>query len=120
MLFLHGLDGPSLQAEFFQRLASKFRVIIPTHPGFGGSSVPAEIDSVDDLAYLYLELLEELNAQGHRATGIHARYRPHRVHVLGRVVKAASSGLTVSLPDGRLFKLNSGSQSRARTASARP
>jgi hypothetical protein len=62
--------------------------------------------------------LVKLNAHGHRATGIHARYRPHRVQVLGRVVSAASSGLTVSLPDGRLFKLNSGSQRRSRTASA--
>jgi hypothetical protein len=62
--------------------------------------------------------LVKLNAHGHRATGIHARYRPHRLQVFGRVVSAGSSGLTVSLPDGRLFKLNSGSQRRSRTASA--
>ena len=62
--------------------------------------------------------LVKLNAHGHRATGIHARYRPHRVKVLGRVVSAASNGLTVSLPDGRLFKLNSGSQRRSHAASA--
>jgi hypothetical protein len=57
--------------------------------------------------------LVKLNANGHRATGIHARYRPHRVQVLGRVVKAASSGLTVSLPDGRLFQVKGGGGTRS-------
>ena len=62
--------------------------------------------------------LVKLNAHGHRASGIHARYRPHRVQVLGRVVSAASNGLTVSLPDGRLFRVNSGHTRSARGASA--
>jgi len=34
-------------------------VILPTHPGFGHASDVADIDTVDDLAYLYLDLLDE-------------------------------------------------------------
>jgi pimeloyl-ACP methyl ester carboxylesterase len=60
MLFLHGLDGPTPGARFFSLLANRFRLIVPTHPGFSGTPVPDAIDSIDDLAYLYLELLDEM------------------------------------------------------------
>jgi len=61
LLFLHpeiGLDraGPALD-----RLAQGARVIAPTHPGYGRAKIPSEFNSVDDLAYLYLDLLEALD-----------------------------------------------------------
>jgi len=36
-------------------------VIAPTHPGFGHAALPDWIDSVDDLAYIYLDLLYALD-----------------------------------------------------------
>jgi pimeloyl-ACP methyl ester carboxylesterase len=35
-------------------------LIAPSHPGFGKSSLPDWIDAVDDIAYVYLELLDRL------------------------------------------------------------
>ena len=59
ILVLHGEDGPCPQASFFSLLAKQGRVILPTHPGFGQAPEAADIDTVDDLAYLYLDLLDE-------------------------------------------------------------
>ena len=36
------------------------RVVAPSHPGFGKSSLPDWIDSVDDIAHVYLELMDRL------------------------------------------------------------
>ena len=36
------------------------RVIAPRHPGYGAASGATDLRSVDDLAYLYLDLLDEL------------------------------------------------------------
>ena len=62
ILFLHpgeGLrPGPWLDA-----LAANHRVIAPHHPGFGGSVLPDWIGTVDDLAYLYLDLAAQLDLQ---------------------------------------------------------
>ena len=59
ILVLHGEDGPCPQAPFSALLANQGRVILPTHPGFGHAPDVADIDTVDDLAYLYLDLLDE-------------------------------------------------------------
>ncbi len=59
ILVLHGEDGPCPQAPFFALLANQGRVILPTHPGFGHAPDVADTDTVDDLAYLYLDLLDE-------------------------------------------------------------
>ena len=59
ILVLHGEDGLCPQAPFFALLANQGRAILPTHPGFGHAPDMADIDTVDDLAYLYLDLLDE-------------------------------------------------------------
>ena len=61
LLFLHpgiGLDGA---APVLDRLAERARVIAPSHPGFGGSEQPRAFDTIDDLAYFYLDLLDQLD-----------------------------------------------------------
>jgi pimeloyl-ACP methyl ester carboxylesterase len=60
LLYLHGIDYFAQQRPFLDRLAQRFRVIAPRHPGFGNSSRPAWMRNVGDLAYLYLDLLERL------------------------------------------------------------
>ncbi|HYZ40236.1 MAG TPA: alpha/beta hydrolase [Stellaceae bacterium] len=58
LLFLHGGDYFAQHREFFDRLARRWRVVAPRHPGFGGSERPDDFRTVHDLAYLYLELLD--------------------------------------------------------------
>lgn len=50
------LNQPETQ-QVARTLAEQFRVVAPSHPGFGGSTLPAWLDSVDDLAYVYLDWL---------------------------------------------------------------
>jgi pimeloyl-ACP methyl ester carboxylesterase len=61
LLLLHGGDGPQDRLPFFQRLTERFDVIAPVHPGFAGSKIPEHFDSIEDLVYLYLDLLDALD-----------------------------------------------------------
>jgi pimeloyl-ACP methyl ester carboxylesterase len=63
LLFLHPGEGLQPQRPWLDTLARSFRVIAPHHPGFGGSALPAWFGTVDDIAYLYLDLAEELDLQ---------------------------------------------------------
>ena len=58
LLFLHGGDYFTQNQSFVERLAQRWRVMTPRHPGFGGSERPDGFRSVHDLAYLYLDLLD--------------------------------------------------------------
>jgi pimeloyl-ACP methyl ester carboxylesterase len=60
LLFLHGIDYFAEQIPFLYRLADNFRVVAPRHPGFGHSARPAWMRAVDDIAYLYLDLIDRL------------------------------------------------------------
>jgi len=40
------------------------RVIAPTHPGFAGTVLPDQLDSIWKLARLYIALLDELDLTG--------------------------------------------------------
>jgi pimeloyl-ACP methyl ester carboxylesterase len=50
-------------------LAQRFDVIVPDHPGFGGSEAPAWIDDISDLAYGYLDAIEVLGLPGVHIVG---------------------------------------------------
>lgn len=63
LLFLHparGLDGCE---EFLNKLATNFHVIAPSHPGFGKSEANYWMNSVEDLAYFYLDILDALELE---------------------------------------------------------
>jgi pimeloyl-ACP methyl ester carboxylesterase len=59
LLFLHPGHGIDPADAFLDALASKYRVIAAAHPGFGSSDLPAAITTVDDLAYFYLDFVEQ-------------------------------------------------------------
>src|SRR5713226_3496917 len=59
ILVLHEGQGFSPDAAFVGGLAKSHRVIAPSHPGFGRSERPGDIDTVDDLAHLYLEFIHD-------------------------------------------------------------
>lgn len=62
LLFLHGMAGAAASLDAIVELGESYHVIAPSHPGYGGSPRPADFDSIDDLAYLYLDLIEEIAA----------------------------------------------------------
>jgi pimeloyl-ACP methyl ester carboxylesterase len=63
-LVLHGGGGPTTVAAFAQSFAASrgVRVIVPIHPGFGGTARPENFNTVRQLASLYVSLLDELGA----------------------------------------------------------
>ena len=61
LLFLHGAGGAGVWLPFMDRLAERFDVIVPDHPGYGASEMPDWLDDLTDLAFFYLDFLE---AQG--------------------------------------------------------
>src|SRR6266511_3242492 len=61
ILWLHGEEGLDPGAPFLDLLAAHGSVLAPSHPGFGHSPDVGSIDTVDDLSYLYLDLLAARN-----------------------------------------------------------
>ena len=60
LLFLHGAGGFHAGAPFLDGLGERRRVIAPSHPGFGISELPDWMDRPDDIAHLYLDLLDRI------------------------------------------------------------
>ena len=59
LLSLHGAKDFHAWHPVHDMLAERFDVIAPVHPGFGGSARASDIETVDDLAYLYLDLIHD-------------------------------------------------------------
>ena len=59
LLFLHGIDGTEGARPLLELLARHFQVHAPSHPGFGASSRPHDINTTGDLAYVYLDWLDK-------------------------------------------------------------
>ncbi|MET9312014.1 alpha/beta hydrolase [Kribbella sp. NPDC003505] len=62
-LLLHGGGGVRTMDGFAEQLAehTRSRVLLPTHPGFGGTLKSAGLTTVEALAAAYVELLGELD-----------------------------------------------------------
>ena len=60
LLFLHSGQGFIPDHPYVGMLAKRRRVIAPSHPGFGASELPDWLDTCDDIAHIYLELLDRL------------------------------------------------------------
>jgi pimeloyl-ACP methyl ester carboxylesterase len=60
LLLLHSEEPLELAAPFMQELAQHYELIIPSPPGFGRSERPDWVMSPDDIAYIYLELVDTL------------------------------------------------------------
>jgi pimeloyl-ACP methyl ester carboxylesterase len=58
LLFLHGAGGAGRWLPFHERLAQRFTVHSPSHPGHGGSPAAEWIEHISDLAFHYLDFLD--------------------------------------------------------------
>jgi pimeloyl-ACP methyl ester carboxylesterase len=104
IVVLHGIEKLATDPPLFDLLARRARVIAPSHPGFGRSPLPDWIDAVDDLSYLYLDLLDKLDLRGVVLIGlsiggwIAAEMAVKSTHRLSRLVLVAPFGIK---PGGR-------------------
>ena len=105
LLFLHGGSGFDARQPFVAPLSAKRRLIVPSHPGFGKSGLPDWLDSVDDIAYLYLELMDRLDSRDLDVVGCSiggwiaaemATKSPERIR---RLVLVSPVGIKVGPPD---------------------
>src|SRR6202046_4103436 len=64
-LLLHGGAGPASVTGFAELFAATHdvRVLVPTHPGFGGTPRPDALGSIPGLAALYNTLRDQLDRQ---------------------------------------------------------
>src|ERR1700739_2573105 len=63
LLFLHAGEGLAPERPWLDLLSRKYQVIAPWHPGYGNSPLIDGSGTVDDLAYLYLDLAGQLGLQ---------------------------------------------------------
>ncbi len=61
LLFLHGASGAPAIMPFMEKLAQRFEVLVPEHPGWGRSAEPEWLENIHDVAYFYLDFLEQLD-----------------------------------------------------------
>lgn len=61
LLFLHGASGMPAILPCLHKLAERFDVVVPEHPGYGQSGEPEWLENIHDMAYFYLDFLDQLN-----------------------------------------------------------
>jgi pimeloyl-ACP methyl ester carboxylesterase len=132
LLYLHDSGDLGEWAPLLSGLAGRYAVGRPDHPGFNASADGGDIDSVHDLAFFYLDLLDEIGADrvvligaglgGWLAADL-ATIEPRRV---SKLILAGAFGIRAGEPVPDVFLLNpaeladlSYHTSEARTAAAR-
>jgi pimeloyl-ACP methyl ester carboxylesterase len=102
MLILHGGGGPQTVAGLAAALSTRAHVLVPTHPGFSGEPRPDWFDSIDDLAFAYLDLLERLDLHDVLVIGssmggwiASAMALRDTTHVVGGLVLVDAGGIRV-------------------------
>jgi pimeloyl-ACP methyl ester carboxylesterase len=110
LLYLHGADGLPVWPPFFEKLAERYDVLVPEHPGFGVSDNPAWIRNVADLAMYYLDFLDGLGAAkvhliGHSLGGwVAAELAVRNATQLASLTLLAPAGIRVKgIPSGDDF-----------------
>ena len=98
LLFLHPGEGLQPNRPWIDQLARTHRVIAPNHPGFGDSALPDWFGTVDDIAYLYLDLVQALRLENVLLVG--ACFGGWIAAEMAVRNTAALSGLVLSAPLG--------------------
>jgi pimeloyl-ACP methyl ester carboxylesterase len=61
LLLLESEEQLERDSPLVSELARSFEVIIPSPPGFGRSNRPEWVDNMDDISYLYLDMMRRLD-----------------------------------------------------------
>ena len=70
LLYLHGANGAGRTLPFMEALAERYDVLVPEHPGFGGSDEPDWLDNIHDVAYFYLDFMQSIDLRGVHLVGM--------------------------------------------------
>jgi pimeloyl-ACP methyl ester carboxylesterase len=70
VLVLHHDIGTPQQLEFYDALVERFAVLVPHHPGYGGSERPQWLRSVRDVAVIYQWLIGDLGIERPSLVGL--------------------------------------------------
>src|SRR4051812_12325664 len=63
LVFLAGASGAPVVLPFMEKLAERFDVVVPDHPGYGQSDEPEWLENIHDVAYFYLDFLAALKLE---------------------------------------------------------
>ncbi len=102
VLFLHGADGAVNLAPARQAFGAAYRTLLPVHPGYGGSALPAWLDHTADLANFYLDVIAQerlgpVHLVGHDLGGwIAAEIAVRNSSVLASLTLVAAQGIHVA------------------------
>jgi pimeloyl-ACP methyl ester carboxylesterase len=69
LVYLHSAGGETLWMPFHEMLASEYELFAPAHPGFDSSEGLEKIDSIEDLAFHYLDFFDQMGWPSVRVIG---------------------------------------------------
>ncbi len=102
VLVLHGSTGAAAWAGTQEALSHTNTVLLPTHPGFDGTTRPDWLDRISDLANAYLELIDtqgwgRVHVVGHELGGwIAAEMAVRQPDTLASLSLISTQGLPVA------------------------
>jgi len=110
LLLLHGANGTMSWMPILEALAENYHVILPDHPGFGDTEAPGWMDTLSDLSYFYLDVIEAMGLEhfhlaGHSMGGwIAAEIAIRDAHRIKSLTLISAAGIRVDgTPMGDLF-----------------
>jgi len=110
LILLHGANGSMSLLPIVEQLSENYQVILPDHPGFGGTKRAEWINTIPDLAYFYLDIFEAMDLNkihlvGHSMGGwISAEIAIRDSHRIRSLTLVSSAGIAVEgTPMGDLF-----------------
>lgn len=110
LLYLHSAGGETEPIAFHKKLAEKHTVYLPAHPGFALSEGLDQIDDINDMAWHYVDLIQELGLEDVPVVSyslgawIASEVKLLRPRLIGPTVMIAAAGLHVDgAPMAELF-----------------
>ena len=70
LLYLHSAGGEVAWLPFFEQLAQHFTVWLPAHPGFAQSEGLDRIETIEDLVFHYVDVLDALDLEQPMVVGL--------------------------------------------------
>jgi pimeloyl-ACP methyl ester carboxylesterase len=107
VVVLHDQEYLNVSWPYLDQLAERYSVMVPSHPGFGQSALPDYVDSLEDVVYVYLDLLRDLEKGAVRLIGagiggwIAAEIAVRSTQYLDRLVLIDPVGIKVGAPTDR-------------------
>ena len=110
LVYLHSAGGETQWTAFHEKLAERFTVYLPAHPGFDSSEGLDTIRDIADVAWHYVDLFAELKLSGVPVVGfslgawIACEMAILRPQLASKLVLVAAAGLHVpGAPMAELF-----------------